>query len=72
MFSDKSHYLLLTYPGTGEVAAFTHFQFVWDDDDEPEYPVLYCFELHVDSSMQVISGAMSEVREGRERERGGG
>lgn len=35
-----------------EVVAYVIFRFVWDDDDEPEYPVLYCYELQVDKSMQ--------------------
>jgi hypothetical protein len=53
MFSDKSHYLLLRDPGSGKVVAFSHFQFVWDDEDEPEEPVVYCFELHVAVTEQV-------------------
>lgn len=54
MYSEKSHYLILKSPETGEVAAFVHFQFVWDDEDEPEFPVLYCFELHVSIAYQVV------------------
>jgi len=24
------------------------FRFTWDDEDEPEFPVLFCYELQVD------------------------
>ena len=58
MFSKKSHFLVMKVPDTSggqEVVAFSHFQFVWDDEDEPEHPVLYCFELHVSEQHQVSS-----------------
>eukprot|EP00602_Paraphysomonas_sp_CaronLab_P012975 CAMPEP_0185041966 /NCGR_PEP_ID=MMETSP1103-20130426/41895_1 /TAXON_ID=36769 /ORGANISM="Paraphysomonas bandaiensis, Strain Caron Lab Isolate" /LENGTH=86 /DNA_ID=CAMNT_0027581917 /DNA_START=46 /DNA_END=303 /DNA_ORIENTATION=+ len=51
MFSDKSCFLLLV-DGDDEVQAYTHYQFTWDDEDEPEYPVLYCYELMVDNTCQ--------------------
>lgn len=35
-----------------ETVAYAIFRFVWDDDDEPEYPVLYCYELQVEKSAQ--------------------
>ena len=28
--------------------AFAAFRFDWDDEDEPEHPVLFCYELQVD------------------------
>ena len=31
---------------------YTTFRFEWDDEDEPEYPVLYCYELQVSHEMQ--------------------
>ena len=30
-----------------KVAAFTMFRFEWDDEDEPEYPVLFLYEFQV-------------------------
>ena len=53
MFSDKSHYLLLRAPGSARIVAFSHFQVVWDDEEEPQRPVLYCFELQVHTDIQV-------------------
>lgn len=63
MFHADSHYIILTEspvtasatPVDGEggglvhkpVVGFVHFRFVWNDDDEPEFPVLYIFELNV-------------------------
>ena len=38
--------------GAGSLAAFTIFRFEWDDDEEPEYPVLYCYELQAHSAFQ--------------------
>ena len=29
------------------IVAFTMYRFDWDDEDEPEHPVLYCYELQV-------------------------
>ena len=37
-----------------DVVAFTIYRFDWDDDDEPEHPVLYCYELHVDATSQKL------------------
>jgi hypothetical protein len=31
----------------GELVAFTMFRFEWDDEDEPEYPVLFCYEIQI-------------------------
>lgn len=28
--------------------AFSMFKFTWDDEDEPEFPVLFCYELQVE------------------------
>ena len=54
MFSEKSHYLILKTQSSTDIVAYTHFQTVWDDEDEPHYPVLYCFELQVCADMQVL------------------
>jgi len=35
-----------------EIVAFTIYRFDWDDEDEPEHPVLYCYELQVLNSFQ--------------------
>lgn len=36
----------------GSLAAYTIFRFEWDDEEEPEYPVLYCYELQIQPSFQ--------------------
>lgn len=36
----------------GELASFVHFRFCYDDEDEPEYAVLYVYEIHVDAKFQ--------------------
>ncbi len=36
----------------GPIVAFTLFRFEWDDEEEPEYPVLYCYELQIRSTFQ--------------------
>ena len=43
--------------GAGEsprapIVAFALFRFEWDDEEEPEYPVLYCYELQIRSTFQ--------------------
>ena len=34
------------------IAGYAIFRFEWDDDEEPEYPVLYCYELQVSEQAQ--------------------
>jgi len=34
------------------IEAFAAYRFEWDDDDEPEHPVLYLYELQVDAACQ--------------------
>ena len=34
------------------ILAFSVYKMEWDDEDEPEFPVLYCYELQVCSSLQ--------------------
>ena len=36
----------------GQLVAYTIFRFEWDDEEEPEYPVLYCYELQIQSAYQ--------------------
>lgn len=38
--------------GGKEIVAYTIFRFEWDDEEEPEHPVVYCYELHVSSAYQ--------------------
>ena len=45
-----------------EVSAFVSFRFLWDDDDEPEYPVLYCYELQVHRNMQKKGAGLALMR----------
>lgn len=35
-----------------ELVAYMMFRFTWDDEDEPEYPVLYLYELQVSAAFQ--------------------
>ena len=35
-----------------KIIAYAMFRFDWDDEDEPEYPVLYCYELQVSTKYQ--------------------
>ena len=30
-----------------EMVAFAMFRFEWDDEDEPEFPVLFCYEIQI-------------------------
>jgi GNAT superfamily N-acetyltransferase len=32
------------------IVGFTIYRFDWDDEDEPEHPVVFCYELQVDAS----------------------
>mmetsp|Transcript_31420 Transcript_31420/g.53021 ORF Transcript_31420/g.53021 Transcript_31420/m.53021 type:complete len:212 (+) Transcript_31420:55-690(+) len=48
IFHLAARFLYIVNPSKSEeVLAFTVFRFEWDDDDEPEFPVLYCYELQV-------------------------
>lgn len=63
LFHPASRFLLLTQKkgdeereeeGGGKrreqvLVGYLIFRFTWDDEDEPEYPVLYVYELQVDS-----------------------
>jgi GNAT superfamily N-acetyltransferase len=47
LFAKHAKYLMIQSKNS-ELAAWTMFKFEFDDLDEPEYPVLFCHELHVD------------------------
>ena len=46
LFSPSSYFITLTTTDS-ELVAFAMFKFSWDDEDEPEFPVLFCYELQV-------------------------
>jgi N-alpha-acetyltransferase 40 len=53
VFSSKSRFLTLApLQDPFEIKAYVIFRFEWDDEDEPEYPVAYCYELQVSVSFQ--------------------
>jgi GNAT superfamily N-acetyltransferase len=39
-------------PHRRTIVGYTVFRFEWDDDEEPEHPVLYCYELQVSKTVQ--------------------
>lgn len=46
IFHPLSRFLVLL-TSDGKVAAYVTFRFEWDDEDEPEYPVLFLYEIQV-------------------------
>lgn len=53
VFNKMSRFITISTCEDGiDIIAYIIFRFVWDDDDEPEFPVAYCYELQVDRSMQ--------------------
>lgn len=53
LFAPTSKFLLIVDDDDNEkLIAFTMFRFEWDDEDEPEYPVLYCYELQTCNEYQ--------------------
>ena len=50
---DKTIFELKQIPySERKLVAYTMFRFDWDDEEEPEHPVLYCYELQVCSTFQ--------------------
>ena len=49
---DPGSYFLTVTSHDNELAAFSMFKLVWDDEEEPEYPVLFCYEVHVSEKYQ--------------------
>ena len=55
LFHPDSRFLCVykSSPSTGdlepteELVAFVMFRFEWDDEDEPEHPVLFCYEIQI-------------------------
>lgn len=55
LFTSASKFLMIIAEkneNEEEIIAFSMFRFEWDDEDEPEYPVLYCYELQISNSYQ--------------------
>lgn len=46
LFHMLSRFLVIL-DNNNKVAAYTMFRFEWDDEDEPEYPVLFLYEIQV-------------------------
>lgn len=61
IFSNDSKFLILRSASTQSIAAYIMFKFDWDDLDEPEHPVLFCYELQVDEAFRG-TGLGKEVR----------
>lgn len=62
VFDKRSRFILLLDPESEEVVAYVIFRFEWDDEDEPEYPVLYCYELQVAKSVQKVGAGLNLMR----------
>jgi GNAT superfamily N-acetyltransferase len=52
LFHPTSRFLSLLNPETNELAAYVMFRFEWDDEEEPEHPVIYCYELQAHPNYQ--------------------
>lgn len=42
----------LQLPMSENLVGYVMFRFEWDDEEEPEYPVLYCYELQIRQEFQ--------------------
>lgn len=62
VFDKRSRFILLLHSESEEVVAYVIFRFEWDDEEEPEYPVLYCYELQVANSVQKIGAGYNLMR----------
>ena len=49
---DPGAFFLLVHAADGTLVAFSMFKFSWDDEEEPEFPVLFCYELQVSALFQ--------------------
>jgi GNAT superfamily N-acetyltransferase len=47
-----SSYFLLVQSADQALVAFSMFKFTWDDEDEPEFPVLFTYELQVNEKFR--------------------
>lgn len=53
LFARDARFLIIRDPSLDDLmVGWSMFKFDWDDVDEPEHPVLYCFELQIRSSQQ--------------------
>jgi ribosomal protein S18 acetylase RimI-like enzyme len=55
LFLPTSRFLLLTTSNNPEdynIVGYCMYRFEWDDEEEPEHPVLYCYEVQVDGAYQ--------------------
>ena len=56
IFHITSRFLYLTIPNPNgkedQVVGYVMFRFEWDDEEEPEHPVIFVYELQVSSSFQ--------------------
>lgn len=63
LFGPLSHLLVLyasgaegaenaEYCDSSTIVGYVCFRFEWDDDDEPEFPVVYCYEMQVSGDFQ--------------------
>ena len=51
LFSPRSKFLVVANSSEPDnIIAFTMFKFEFDDEEEPEHPVLFCYELQIDKS----------------------
>ena len=54
IFSTNAKFLIVrserTEEAEGIIVGWAMFKFEWDDLDEPEHPVCFCYEIHVHSS----------------------
>jgi ribosomal protein S18 acetylase RimI-like enzyme len=62
IYHSMARLLLITSNDTDDVKAFTAFRFEWDDDEEPEFPVLYLYELQVHPCMRYKGAGKALVR----------
>ena len=47
LFSHTSKFIICRQLDSNEIIGFSIFKFEWDDLDEPEYAVLFCYELQI-------------------------
>lgn len=56
LFAADSKFILLYNESNGnELVGWSMFKFDWDDLDEPEHSVLFCYELHVSPAYRGLS-----------------
>ena len=48
LFSNTSKFIICREIGSNEIMGYCVYKFEWDDMDEPEFSVLFCYELQID------------------------